>query len=93
MDTMTRNETAEKKIRNKWNEQAAKILKMELARDGVSHEQLAKKLTAIGVHETVNTVRLKLFRGTFQFAFFLQCAVALNIKNLKLDDLIEKMNA
>lgn len=67
-----------------WNKRASNILKSELARLGITYEELAKKLNAIGVDETGNTIRLKMHRGTFQFAFFLQCAEAIGLEKLQI---------
>jgi hypothetical protein len=76
-----------------WNSVASNILKAEVKRRGLTYEQLQEKLKEIGVDETTSAIRLKANRGAFQFAFFLQCAAALGIKNLRLDDLIsEKTN-
>ena len=49
-----------------------------------------EKLLNIGVKETANSINVKINRGAFGFAFFLQCAAAIGIKNLRLDDLIEE---
>lgn len=73
-----------------WDNLAKNLLKSELKKRGVSYEQLHEKLAALGVHETVNNINRKINRGAFQFSFFLQCAIALDVKNLRLDDLIEE---
>lgn len=72
-----------------WNTLAANMLKAELKRRGITYDQLQKKLVALGINDTTNSIKVKVSRGTFQFAFFLQCAAAIGIKNLRLDDLIE----
>ena len=73
-----------------WNKLAANTLKAELKRRGITYDQLQKKLVALGINDTTNSIKVKVSRGAFQFAFFLQCAVAIGIKNLRLDDLIEE---
>jgi hypothetical protein len=73
-----------------WSKLAANILKSELKRKGLSYDQLHKKLFDLGVTETPNSIKIKIGRGTFQFAFFLQCAAAIGLNNLRLDDLIDK---
>lgn len=70
-----------------WNELAANIFKAEMKRKGLTYDQLQEKLAAIGVNETTNSIKVKVSRGAFQFAFFLQCAAAIEIKVLRLDDL------
>ena len=66
---------------------AANILKAELKRKGVTYDQLREKLITVGINDTTNSIKVKVSRGTFQFAFFLQCAAAIGIKNLRLDEL------
>lgn len=71
-----------------WNKTASNIIKAELKRRDISYEQLVTMLEKIGVHETHASILNKMSRGSFQFAFFLQCAMAIDMKNLRLDDLI-----
>ena len=71
-----------------WNKLAANILKAELKRRGITYDQLQEKLTVIGINDTTNSIKVKVSRGAFQFAFFLQCAAAIGIKNLRLDELV-----
>lgn len=70
-----------------WNRLAANILKAELKRRGITYDQLQAKLLAHGIKETTNSIKVKVSRGAFQFAFFLQCAAVIGIKNLRLDEL------
>ena len=72
-----------------WNEEAAKLLKVELVKRNMTYSQLAEKLNALGISESANSIKQKIFRGTFQFSFFLQCAVSLDLNILKLDELLE----
>ena len=74
-----------------WNEEAAKLLKIELIKRNMTHNQLAEKLNALGISESANSIKQKIFRGTFQFSFFLQCAVALDLRVLKLDELLDNV--
>ncbi len=62
-----------------WTEQAKGILKSQLARKNMRYHDLALALQAIGLEENQNTIATKLSRGTFSFAFFLQCMYALKI--------------
>ena len=73
-----------------WNKLASGILKAELKRRNISYEQLIERLNTIDIHETHASILNKMSRGAFQFAFFLQCAEAIGITNLRLDDLIPK---
>ncbi|QLZ70835.1 hypothetical protein FOLKNPGA_03654 (plasmid) [Legionella sp. PC1000] len=72
-----------------WNKLASGMLKAELKRRNISYEQLVALLNAIDVHETHASILNKMSRGAFQFAFFLQCATAIGITNLRLDDLAQ----
>jgi hypothetical protein len=71
-----------------WNKLASGIIKAELKRRDISYEQLVSMLDKIGVSETHASILNKMSRGSFQFAFFLQCATAIGIKNLRLEDLV-----
>ena len=73
-----------------WNKIASGIIKAELKRRDISYEQLVAMLEKIGVQETHASILNKMSRGSFQFAFFLQCAVAIDMKDLRLDDLVRK---
>ena len=75
-----------------WNAIAANILKAEIKRRGLTYDQLHEKLLAIGINETTNSIKVKISRGAFQFAFFLQCAAAIGIKTLRLDELTVNEN-
>jgi len=70
-----------------WNKLASSIIKAELKRRDIGYEQLVTLLKKLGVHETHASILNKMSRGSFQFAFFLQCAAAVGIKNLRLDEL------
>jgi hypothetical protein len=74
-------------MESNWNTLAANILKAELKRRGITYDQLQEKLVALGINDTTNSIKVKVSRGSFQFAFFLQCAAAIGIKNLRLDEL------
>lgn len=75
-----------------WNKLAANILKAELKRRGITYDQLQEKLATLGLSETTNSIKVKVSRGAFQFAFFLQCAAAIGIKHLRLDELVTNDN-
>lgn len=75
-------------MENNWNALAGNILKSEIKRRGLTYDQLHKKLLAIGINETTNSIKVKISRGSFQFVFFLQCAAAIGIRTLRLDELV-----
>lgn len=76
-----------------WNKLASGILKAELKRRNINYEQLITLLNSIEVHETRASILNKMSRGAFQFAFFLQCAAAIGMTNLHLDELMPKIHA
>jgi len=64
-----------------WSEQAKRLLKSELVKRGISHEELAFLLNECGGKETKASIDSKISRGTFSAAFLLQCLNALECKN------------
>jgi 3-mercaptopyruvate sulfurtransferase SseA len=67
-----------------WNLKAKRTLKSELVLRGISHEELAKRLNAVGIRETKSAIDSKMSRGTFSAAFFLQCLSVLGCTHLVL---------
>ncbi|NDV17817.1 hypothetical protein GO013_00090 [Pseudodesulfovibrio sp. JC047] len=55
----------------KWNDEAKKILKSLLARNGKTQKELAELLCQHGCKETRSSVTTKINRGKFTFAWFL----------------------
>lgn len=66
---------------------AARFLKAELKRAGVTYAELAKRLEAHGLQETEASISSKLARGTFAATFFLACLAALEMDGIQLEDL------
>jgi hypothetical protein len=73
-------------ITDEWSRCACNLLKAELARSGIGYEELVIRLEVIGVHETYKGLAAKINRGTFSFAFFVQCMAALGIKTVRLGE-------
>ena len=73
-----------------WEEQATNLLKAELARNGLSYDDLRIALAKIGIEKTSSNLNKTINLGKFGFDFFLQCAAAIGIKSLRLDDLLQK---
>jgi len=67
-----------------WNQEARGLLRAEMARRKISYKILANRLEKIGVQESVKGIANKIGRGTFSFAFFLQCMKALEIQHVEL---------
>lgn len=70
-----------------WNHISSNLLKAELARVGIGYEELTRRLKTIGVDETYKSASSKINRGTFSFAFFLQCMKALNKTDINIGEL------
>ena len=71
--------------RSVWSEQAKNILKAEIKRKGFDYKRLLVNLESIGVKEKYSSFTVKLNRGTFSFAFFLQCMKALGVTKVDLE--------
>jgi hypothetical protein len=62
----------------RWRTEASRVLKARLARCGMSYAELASRLNANGASESYASIANKVSRGTFSFAFFLQCIHAID---------------
>ena len=71
-----------------WQDAVSRLVKGELARAGVTMTQLAQRLCALGGSETEQSVRNKLWRGTYSATFLVQCLTALGITRLDFESLL-----
>ena len=62
------------------------ILRGEMARRGISYDDLVALLREAGSEETNASLRNKLSRGAFTADFFLQSLTAMKVANLRLDE-------
>lgn len=69
-----------------WSAQAKGLLKAELKRRGVTYQDLAARLIALGVEETPENIANKISRGKFTAVFLLQCLEAVGCQTLRLED-------
>ena len=69
-----------------WDKQACNLLKSELARRGLSYEDLRLALERIGIQKTKNNITKTISLGKFPFSFFLQCAQAIGLTKLHISD-------
>ncbi|HMV01636.1 MAG TPA: DUF6471 domain-containing protein [Chitinophagales bacterium] len=67
-----------------WEKEVKGILKSELARRGMTYEELCEKLEAIEVSEKPENINNKINRGTFSAIFLIQCLKAIGCENLKI---------
>ncbi len=70
---------------DEWADLAKRTLKGEMARAGVRHGELAKRLTEMGLPETEASVQVKINRGAFPAWFLLAAMKALGTTTLRLD--------
>ncbi len=68
-----------------WNKQASLILRSVLTRKDVKYQDLVERLEKIGIKETQSSITNKLSRGSFSFAFFLQCMEVLDVKEIRMN--------
>jgi len=72
-------------VRTDWEEKAKTILRVEMARKGMTYGQLIERLAAIGIEDNERNLRNKVSRGKFTAGFLLQCLGAIGVSSLQLD--------
>lgn len=75
------------KTEREWAEHAARHLKAEMKRAGVTYEELAERLKAHGFSETKASITNKLARATVPAAFFLASLAALELDGVRLEEI------
>jgi hypothetical protein len=70
-----------------WADRAKRFLKAELKRHDVTYDELARRLTEMGMAESKASVASKLSRGGFTAAFFLASMKAIGCPAVRMDDL------
>lgn len=68
-----------------WSREARRVLKAELAKCDASYKTLSRALEELGIEENPKALSTKINRGTFSFAFFLQCMRALRVGKIRLE--------
>jgi Domain of unknown function (DUF6471) len=74
------------KTESEWAEDVKRLLRAEMARRGITYEQLAEKLATIGVRDTSVNLRNKVARGRFSAVFLIQCLTAMGTRALRLSE-------
>ena len=64
-----------------WQDKVKRLLKSEIVKRGITHEQLVDLLADIGVEETKASIDSKMSRGTFSAVFLVQCLIAIGCKS------------
>lgn len=70
-----------------WAERTKRFLKAELKRADVTYEELAQRMSEMGLEETKASVASKLSRGGFGATFFLAALRAVGVEHLRLDSI------
>jgi Domain of unknown function (DUF6471) len=68
-----------------WHKEAKQLLRAEMVRRGLSIEQLAQQLGSMGYPESPKSLAVKVSRGRFQLAFFLQCMTAMDVDSITIE--------
>src|SRR4051794_16030619 len=63
------------------------FLKAELKRADVSYEELARRMTYMGIKETKASIGSKLSRGSFSATFLVAALKAIEVRQIRLQDL------
>lgn len=66
-----------------WEAEVKGILKAEIARARISHQELANRLVEMGVKTTKASIDNQLSRGTFSAVFLVQCLRAIGRETLR----------
>jgi hypothetical protein len=74
------------KTESEWAEDTKRLLRAEMARRGVTYEDLVEKLATIGVKDTAVNLRNKVSRGRFSAVFLVQSLVAMGARSLQLGE-------
>jgi Domain of unknown function (DUF6471) len=70
---------------DEWVNLVKGILRAEMARRGITYDQLAAKLAELGVKDTAVNIRNKVARGGFSAVFFVQCLRAIGCRKIQID--------
>lgn len=69
-----------------WADDVKRLLRAEMARRGITYDQLSEKLAAIGIVDSSVNLRNKTARGRFSATFLLQCLTAMGARSLRISE-------
>ena len=69
-----------------FHEAASLYLKVLLAKKRMTYSELAQGLAKLGIEETTASIKGKLHRGTFSFAWLLACCNVLKVTHIDFED-------
>lgn len=70
-----------------WDERARRFIKAELKRQGVTYDELAKRLAEEGMSESKASIASKISRGAFPATFLLASLKAIGTKTVRVEDI------
>lgn len=70
-----------------WVDRTKRLLKAELKRRDVTYDELARRLTEMGLQETKASISNKISRGGFTASFFLASMKAIGCSVVRVEDL------
>lgn len=85
--SMRNREVMGMEAKDEWASRAKRFFKAELKRRDVTYDELARRLTAMGIEETEGSITVKVNRGTFPTWFFLASMQAIGCPAVKVEDL------
>jgi Domain of unknown function (DUF6471) len=71
---------------DEWVNLVKGILRAEMARRGITYEQLAQRLAELDVQDTAVNIRNKVARGGFSAVFFVQCLRAIGCHSVRIQE-------
>jgi hypothetical protein len=74
------------KTEAEWAEDTKRLLRAEMTRRGITYDELAELLAAIGIRDTAVNLRNKVARGRFSATFLVQCLAAMGARALRLSE-------
>jgi Domain of unknown function (DUF6471) len=69
-----------------WQSLVKGMLRGEMKRRNLTYDQLAEKLTAIGIPTTARVLRTKVSRGGFAAVFMVQCFKAMGARVIRIEE-------
>ena len=73
-------------MKNDWENRASNLLKAEIARRGLSYDDVRLRLAKLGIEKSTHNLTKTINLGKFPFSFFLQCAKAIKLDKVQLFD-------
>lgn len=69
-----------------WADRTKRFMKAELKRRDVTYDDLARRLSEMGIEESEGSVAMKINRGAFPTWFFLASMKAIGCENVRVID-------